>query len=107
MVIGEAMAMGLPVIAADTDGAVELLGQQASLADTTLENGGLIVPTGDAEALAQAIGRLCTDEKLRQKAGQNARKRIENHFSHSRFADRLDQLIRAVSPLSTAERLCI
>ena len=75
--------------------------------DTTLENGGLIVPKGDVEALAQAISRFYADAKLRQTTGQNARKRIENHFTHAHLADRLDRLIRTVSPLSTAERSCI
>ena len=42
--------MGLPVIAAETDGAIELFGQQASSDDTSLQNGGLIVPKGDVEA---------------------------------------------------------
>ena len=104
LVIGEAMAMGLPVIAAETDGAVELLGQQASSGDTSLQNGGLIVPKGDVEALAAAISRFYADAKLRHTAGQNARKRIETHFTHAHLADRLDQLLRTMSPLSTAER---
>ena len=107
LVIGEAMAMGLPVIAAETDGAIELFGQQASSDDTSLQNGGLIVPKGDVEALASAISRFYADAKLRHTAGQNARKRIETNFTHAHLADRLDQLIRTVSPLSTAERSCI
>ena len=104
LVIGEAMAMGLPVIAAETDGAIELFGQQVSPVDATLRNGGLIVPIGDAEALAAAIGRFCTDAKLRQTTGQNARKRIETHFTYDHLADRIERLIRKGSPLSKAER---
>jgi len=104
LVIGEAMAMGLPVIATETDGAIELLGQQTSSSDGIEHQAGLIVPTGDAEALAAAIGHFCADAKLRRTAGQNARKRIETHFSLVHLADRLDQLIRAVSPLPAAKR---
>ena len=104
LVIGEAMAMGLPVIAAETDGAIELFGQQGSPSDASLRHGGLIIPIGDAEALAAAISRFYADAKLRQTTGQNARKRIETHFTDDHLADRIERLIRTVSPLSTAER---
>ena len=104
LVIGEAMAMGLPVIASDTDGASELFGIKTDSADAALQHGGMIVPAGDTAALAAAIGRFCADEKLRQTAGRNARKRIETSFTHAHLADQLDQLITSVAPSPGVER---
>ena len=104
LVIGEAMSMGLPVIASDTDGASELFGINAGFADAALQHGGMIIPAGDSEALAAAICRFCADEKLRQTAGQNARKRIETSFTHTHLADQLDQLIKSVTPSLGEER---
>ena len=104
LVIGEAMAMGLPVIASDTDGASELFGINTGFADSSLQHGGLIFPAGDTVALAAAIGRFCSDEKLRQTVGQNARKRIETSFSYTHLAERLDQLISSVASSPRAKR---
>ena len=104
LVIGEAMGMGLPVIASDTDGASELFNINKGSADAALQHGGIIIPAGNATALAAAIARFCADEKLRQTAGQNARKRIETSFTHTHLANQLDQLIRSVAPLPRAER---
>ena len=61
-VIAEAMALGVPVIATDAGGAVEVLrdGNQEL---------GLLVPPGDSEALAEAIARTLDDpEAARQRA---------------------------------------
>ena len=70
----EAMTCGLPVVAADAPGVPDILaGGEAS--------GGLIVPRGDAEALAQALGRVLDDEALRHELGRRARCRAEEQFS--------------------------
>jgi glycosyltransferase involved in cell wall biosynthesis len=70
----EAMTCGLPVVAADAPGVPDILaGGEAS--------GGLIVPRGDAEALAQALGRVLDDEALRHELGRRARCRAEEKFS--------------------------
>ena len=54
LVIGEAMAMGLPVIASDTDGASELFGINTGSADAALQHGGIVIlkHAGDTAALA-------------------------------------------------------
>jgi len=44
------------------------------------EETGLTVPVGDVEALANAINRLVGDDVLREKLGQNARKRVQDLF---------------------------
>ena len=50
----EAFALGVPVIAADNTSIPEVIG-----------GAGLLVPTGDVQALAGAIERVLTDQKLR------------------------------------------
>jgi glycosyltransferase involved in cell wall biosynthesis len=70
----EAMACGLPVVAAEVNGIPEILeGGEAS--------GGVVVPPGDAGALAAALGRLVDDERLRRELGARARGRVEQRFS--------------------------
>jgi len=67
-VIGEAMALGLPVLATNCSPGVREL----------LEDGksGLLVPAGDPEALAEGIARVLSDEGLRQELAQRGRQRV-------------------------------
>ncbi len=70
----EAMACGLPVVAADAPGVPDLLeGGEGS--------GGLLVPRGDASAFAAGIGRLLDDEALRLLLGSRARARVAGEFA--------------------------
>src|SRR5215204_5185455 len=65
---------GFPVVAAQVNGIAEMLeGGEAS--------GGIVVPPGDARALAGALGRLLDDERLRWELGTRARRRVEQQFS--------------------------
>ena len=68
LVVNEAMACGLPVVATDAVGAAEDL-----LAGT---GAGMIVPTGDEDALTLALARLCEDPALRGRMGSAAAARI-------------------------------
>jgi len=65
LVVNEAMNRGLPVIASDAVGAA---------AGGLVRDGrnGLVVPAGDADALAAAIARLAGDESLRTRLGAAA-----------------------------------
>ena len=60
MVLGEALAAGVPVVATDVGCAGELV-----LPDVH----GLIVPTRDVEAYANALSRLVSDTQLRTRYG--------------------------------------
>jgi glycosyltransferase involved in cell wall biosynthesis len=72
--IVEAQLMGRPVVASDRPGPRELLGDG---------DAGLIVPGGDAAALAAALDRLLTDRDLAVRLGDAGRRRAqENTLEH-------------------------
>ena len=77
--VWQAMAVGRPIITADTPGAREVLrdGRDA-----------LLVPAGDAAALAAALARLVQDPDLRARLGTQARRRYEEAGAPSPVADR-------------------
>ena len=67
----EAMAAGLPVIASNVGGVPELVIDGET---------GLLVPPGDAHALAAAIERLLADPRLGRRLGEAGRARVAAHF---------------------------
>jgi colanic acid/amylovoran biosynthesis glycosyltransferase len=86
VVLMEAMAAGLPVVASRLSGIPELVADGES---------GLLVPPGDPDALAAALARLAADPALRSRLGQAARARVAADFDVSRNARRLVARIRA------------
>jgi glycosyltransferase involved in cell wall biosynthesis len=70
MTVTEALAHGLPVIAAAVGGLPEALG---ATADGTRP--GQLVPPGDPAALAAALGGWLVDERLRRRLRAAARQR--------------------------------
>lgn len=66
----EAMACGLPVILSTAPGAAEILPRGEA-------DGGVIVPSGDADALAGAVARMAVDAPARARMGAAARSRAE------------------------------
>lgn len=68
LVVNEAMAFGLPVIASDAVGCVDDLVKPGIT--------GTIVPAGNSAALADAMERFVSDGKLRQAWGAASRERI-------------------------------
>lgn len=85
----EAMACALPVVAADVSGVRDLL--QASAGD----DAGIIVPSGDAGALAVALGVLIDDEGFSRRLGSSARSRAET-FSLEQVGARLADVLQQV-----------
>ncbi|MCS6940797.1 MAG: glycosyltransferase family 4 protein [Roseiflexus sp.] len=65
--IVESMAAGVPVVTGDVGDRREMIGDVA----------GLIVPSGDAQALADGIATLLTDPACRMRLAQGARLRAE------------------------------
>jgi starch synthase len=84
----EAMACALPVVAADISGVRDLL--QAS----PDREAGAIVRSGDAGALADALGRLIDDENLSRELGSSARSVAENFSLEDVGTQLADVLLR-------------
>ena len=84
-VLIEAMASGVPVIGSTCGAIPEVIG-----------DAGLVVPEGDAGALAGAIKRLLADESLRQQFARAGRQRVERHYSWDRVATQMYELFRDV-----------
>lgn len=82
----EAMACGLPVVAADAKGVVDALGEEE-------EKAGIIVPREDPVALAAALGRLIADETLASSMGARGRLRAEERFSLDIVGDQLRRFL--------------
>jgi len=78
----EAMACGLPVVAADAQGVADILKEGE-------RSGGLVVPRGNAVALAAATGRVLDDEAWGRELGQRARRRVEERFSLQSVGEQL------------------
>jgi glycosyltransferase involved in cell wall biosynthesis len=70
----EAMACGLPVVAADAPGVREIY-------PTGELSGGVIVPREDPDALAGALDELLADASRRRELGRRSRRRVEEAFS--------------------------
>jgi glycosyltransferase involved in cell wall biosynthesis len=70
----EAMACGLPVVAADVAGVSDILEKKE-------DSGGIIVPRGDTIALADALEKLLIADDWRAELGHRARRRVHEAFS--------------------------
>jgi len=68
----EAMYMGLPVVATNRGGSVEVVEEGET---------GFLVPYGDEEALASRLGQLKDSYPLRQQFGEAGRKRVIEKFT--------------------------
>jgi glycosyltransferase involved in cell wall biosynthesis len=80
----EALAVGTPVIATEVGGVPELVRDG--------ENG-LLVPAGDAGALAEAIRRVVAEPGLRERLAEAAPRSVE-HLRTDRLYARLEEILR-------------
>ncbi len=85
----EAAACGRPLIATDAPGCRSLVADGVN---------GLLVPPGDAAALADAIARLAEAPELRRRLGAEARRRVETTYADTvilqRFLALYDEIAR-------------
>jgi len=72
LVLIEAMAAGVPVVATDVPGICDVIQREQT---------GLLVPPSDAPALAAAIKRLVEDRPLREKLVHQAAEEVHRRFS--------------------------
>jgi glycosyltransferase involved in cell wall biosynthesis len=88
LVLAEAMASGAPVVSTDCGGPSTLIDDGTT---------GALVPTGDAEALADRMAHLLTHPTAAKAMGQAGRERVEEEFSveaaGARFLRVYDELI--------------
>jgi glycosyltransferase involved in cell wall biosynthesis len=77
----EAMAAGRALVSSAIGGTDELIDDGES---------GLLVPPGDAAALAAALRRLLSDEALRASLAHRARQRVERDFTRDAMARRVE-----------------
>ncbi len=91
IVLLEAMAAGLPIVASNIAGYRSVLtdGQE-----------GWFTPPGDPQALAQALGRLVEQPRLRQTMGQQGRL-TASRYSWERLTDEILEVYRETIELKT------
>ena len=80
LVLLEAMAMGVPVVATEAGGVPEIIRDGKN---------GLLVPPGDSKALAEALMRLLKSEGLREKLAVNGARMVRERFA---LKDHLEKL---------------
>lgn len=85
VVLMEAMSMEIPCVAPWVNGIPEIV---------THESDGLLVPPGDAAALARALARLIDDAEFRRSLGHRARLKILEKFDLRRNTERLADVFR-------------
>jgi glycosyltransferase involved in cell wall biosynthesis len=91
----EAMACGAPVVAAASGALPEVVG---------VGGGGLLVPPGDAQALAKAIGTLLEQPAARAELAQRARAGVVAAFSWPRVAEATVAVYRELLQERRAQR---
>jgi glycosyltransferase involved in cell wall biosynthesis len=84
----EAMAWGKPVVATAVGGVREVVADGET---------GVLVPPGDAQALAEAIARLLADRQKAQILGEAGRRRVEREFSLMRMIERTQEVYLATA----------
>jgi len=91
----EAMACGTPVVASRAGALPEVL---------ATGGGGILVPPGDAEALAKAIASLLDQPAARAELGARAPARIRDAYSWSRIAARTLEVYREALAARCSDR---
>ncbi|MCH2211911.1 MAG: glycosyltransferase family 4 protein [Fuerstiella sp.] len=86
-VLPQGLIAGKPVVSFDIDGAPEVCIDEET---------GLLVPTRDVKLLADAIIRLASDERLRQRLGQEGRRRFTEQFRHEYMTERIRDVYRTI-----------
>jgi len=86
LAVGEAMAVGVPVIVSKIDSLKNLVGRKA----------GIFVNPRKSDEIAEAVIKLLEDEKLRERLGNAGKKRIEKEFSEEKMIQKTINLYKKV-----------
>jgi len=87
MVILEALAAGKAVVASEVGAISDVIRHGAT---------GLLVPPGDADALADALCFLIEDQEARRRLGQNGRELVRGAYDFERTVGQYDDLYQRV-----------
>src|ERR1700733_5293767 len=90
----EAMACGLPVVASSAPGIIDIFEEGE-------KSGGIVVPVGDAIALAKNLAPLLDDAPTARELGARARLRVERAFSLKSVGVQLQGLFLEKSVIRT------
>ncbi|MGH7178745.1 MAG: glycosyltransferase family 4 protein [Tepidisphaeraceae bacterium] len=82
----EACASGLPVVTSRLGGAPELIDESC----------GVLIAPGDVDGLATALTKLIANRELRQRLGENARRRVHSLCDPARQVSRLAAILESV-----------
>ena len=83
----EAMSAGKPVVATAVGGNPELVEDGTT---------GYLVPPGDADAMADALGKLLADPEEARRMGACGRARVEREFGIVKMVDRYEDILQYV-----------
>ena len=86
LAIVEAMAAETAVVATATEGAQEVIDDQKT---------GLLVPIGDVERIAEAVGELLANPQKRREMAAHAKEVANERFSLSRMVDEIEKVYLA------------
>lgn len=90
----EGLAAGLPVVAWADGGVTE---------QVVHERTGLLVPTGNVEALGSALATLITNPELRQRMGEQARERVATQLSPAQAVGQFVDVLQRVTERARAD----
>jgi glycosyltransferase involved in cell wall biosynthesis len=85
-VVAEGMACGTAVVAVDSWGTADVVG-----------DAGMLVPPRDPVAMAAAIVAMISDDRMRTEYGARARRRIRERFPMARMVDGYRRVLEAVA----------
>jgi glycosyltransferase involved in cell wall biosynthesis len=88
-IVAEAMLLGRPLVAVNSGATPELVGEAGA---------GVLVPEGDPQVLADAIGSLLADPGRRRTMGAIARERITREFPIQRMENGYVRLLERLAP---------
>lgn len=102
LVLLEAMAAGVPVVATAVGGVPNLMGERIDeQGPLTIWSHGVTIPAGDAAALASALQWLLPQVALRQQMGRQAQEWVRRHRSKEKM---IEQLAQIYQPEKTREK---